>query len=281
MALFKRKKTAVESANVQSVNPEVQVGNLEERVKLLLKKNQFWWFVGHVITLTYGVKCIVSTILRRNFVPSSYYAAYFGTLLSYGIVVYLVHAPPKFSVEWIKQLSLDDNVQYFILALTWINSSPITFSLFPYVIFSAFHVMAFARSSIFPTLVPNPKPDSTLQKASAIFGKLTTTYQHKALSVAAQYEVLVLFPMIIFSALFGLTGLLQVLVFVHFLRYKYMISERTGMAFSSLNAFLDKWLVANQSCPIIVRQMYVAVRDAVYHYLSLAPTAASIAEQSS
>lgn len=55
------------------------------RVKKLAMNMQFAWFVGHLVTVTQAVLTIFSS---GNW---NYYKAYYGTLLSYGIILWKAH----------------------------------------------------------------------------------------------------------------------------------------------------------------------------------------------
>lgn len=93
---------------------------------------------------------------------------------------------------------MDENVQYFLLALYWFFSSPITgkarirvddieihgelicfitVTLVPYATFSLFHALGYVRSNIIPNVFPAAPAAAASSSSSS--GASTTTWQAK------------------------------------------------------------------------------------------------------
>ncbi|KAG1089984.1 hypothetical protein G6F42_019823 [Rhizopus arrhizus] len=98
---------------------------LQARVLSLVKTLQFAWFSGHVLTLLGTVLYAITVALFR---ANTYFykLAYFGALLSYGVVIYKSHGKPQPNANYARKLVMDENAQYLLLALFWFFSAPIT-----------------------------------------------------------------------------------------------------------------------------------------------------------
>ncbi|KAG8694088.1 hypothetical protein FRC08_008718, partial [Ceratobasidium sp. 394] len=136
---------------------------------------------------------------------------------------------PAANLDFLKRAMADENCQYFLLAIFWLLTKPVSLSLVPYAIFSTFHVLTFVRTTVLPKLAP-PKPparegerqskDTPLQKQ---LHALVKSQYDPAMNVCAHAELVILLRTIIGVPLFW-NGFLAPIAFAHFLRLRFYYS---------------------------------------------------------
>lgn len=125
------------------------MSTLLDRVKLLASSQQFFWALGHFITL------INAIIYLLSYNSSNYYTALFGTLVSYGLVLYRTYANSIQSPGIARKIAADDNFTYAFLSLSWYTSPfVLSVALIPFATYSIFHVCQYTKSEILPKLFP-------------------------------------------------------------------------------------------------------------------------------
>ncbi|KAJ1946168.1 Transmembrane nucleoporin [Linderina macrospora] len=250
------------------------------RLTNLVQTAQFYWWVGHVVVLTFGS----TYYLKRPFGWSTanwYYTyAYMGALLSYTIVIYKTYGPPQLNLAFVRRLILDENVEYLLLAFYWFTQRPIVVTLLPFVVFSLFHVITYSRSTLIPIVFPSvpaelqaarqangaPVALSPAARASKLLGELSTKYYSKALREVGVWEVAVIGVWLVLGAITFQTPLLAPIFYAQFLRFRFALSAPTRQAFRRVRTFLDGVLVppqANPSVPRVVTDVYIKGRDAL------------------
>ncbi|KAJ1341499.1 hypothetical protein BSLG_003927 [Batrachochytrium salamandrivorans] len=167
----------------------------------------------------------------------SYYKALYGTLLSYGIILYKSYGIPQFNTEYLNRLIRDENTQYFMLALIWTTSAPLSVALIPYATFSLLHILNYTRNEIFSNLVGTS--NASINALSQSIGKFVQANHAKAIYFVSNTE---------------------------FLSFRYVFSPVTKQVVSGLDATLDKYIGSNPSLPTIVRTVYGKARDMIASY---------------
>lgn len=207
----------------------------------------------------------------------AYKAAFFGSLITYGIVLFKTYSNPRtrgpLNVQLIGKLWADENTQYFVLAIYWFVSEPIALALVPYFCFSVFHFLTYLRTNVIPTFDPSASsPDS--QTPGARVSKLSQDWvkanHEKAMRLVAAIEVLALGSRVFFGVLtFGYilpsTSFTALMVVVSFLRYRYFTSAFTRQQFSQLALQIDH-AVADQRVPPVARQGWATVKGLIANY---------------
>ncbi|KAJ1961663.1 Transmembrane nucleoporin, partial [Dispira parvispora] len=97
-------------------NPQASRQSLGERLMATAQTIEFVWWLGHILTVVFGMLYVIN-LLTFSSVSSYYYKAYLGTLLSYALVIYKTHGQPQFNTGFLQRIGSDENVQYFFLAL--------------------------------------------------------------------------------------------------------------------------------------------------------------------
>lgn len=197
--------------------------------------------MGHVLLLLCTVVWLPSALRHPFSTPKtaySYRLAYIGGLTSYGIVCFKALGTPAPNLAFLKRAMADENCQYFLLAIFWLLTKPVSLSLVPYAIFSTFHVLTFVRTTVLPKLAP-PKPparegerqakDTPLQRQ---LHAIVKAQYDPAMNVCAQAELAILVRTIIGVPLFW-NGFLAPIAFAHFLRLRFYYSIFSRSAIKS------------------------------------------------
>ncbi|KAI8889572.1 hypothetical protein K501DRAFT_320261 [Backusella circina FSU 941] len=248
--------------------------SLQDRVLALVKTLQFSWFMGHVFTLIGTLIYVVSLVLFRSS-TLFYKVAYVGAIVSYGVVIIKSHGTPKPNAEYARNLVMDENAQYLMLAVFWFFSSPIAVTLIPFAIFSIFHALGYVRTNIIPTVFPRPRTSggaaassNTWQvKTQQQIKSLTDKYYSIAMSFVAQSEVTIIAVRLVFGLL--RLQFLPIFIFSQFLRFRYHLSTYTRQTFSDLRVKADALLLppnADPRIPPIVTKAYTTIQGLIIRY---------------
>ncbi|KAF5337099.1 hypothetical protein D9611_003233 [Ephemerocybe angulata] len=236
------------------------------------------WAGGHFLLLASALRIFLSWVTFGS--PSSwwYKASFSGALLSYAIVcIHLNSILPTRNDAWLtrwvpKMWSMPEvlkslqNVQYFALAIFWWTSKPVTIALVPYAIFSLFHALTFARTTLMPQLLP-PGPPATaggpptpppLAKRLQVWVKAN---YDRAMSVVAYAEILI-FVRVLLGAITFQNSLLSPLIVAHFLRQRYHQSAFTRHAVANVDAQLSQ-LARRPGIPPVVDQVWQRARGLI------------------
>ncbi|KAI8799711.1 hypothetical protein BJ742DRAFT_781099 [Cladochytrium replicatum] len=244
--------------------------SLTQRLSKIVVSLQFVWFLGHVTTVFQTFMYLFYSRFAKSG-ASSYSKAYYGTMLSFCIILYKAHGVPQFSRAYLQRILMDENTQYLLLSLIWLTSGPIWVTLIPFCTFSFFHALTYTREQILPNLFPAPgaATPGTFSFARAVsnrIGQFMTTYQTPALYFVAYTEVYIIFPYVVLSILFGRASILTPLLYGHFLRFRHFFSPMTKEAFRDARTRFDGWILGNASVPAFVKSGYTRVRDLIEKY---------------
>ncbi|OAJ43496.1 hypothetical protein, variant [Batrachochytrium dendrobatidis JEL423] len=193
-----------------------------------------------------------------------YYKALYGTLLSYGIILYKSYGIPQFNTEYLQRLVRDENTQYFMLALIWVTSAPLSVALVPYATFSTLHILNYTRNEILPNLIGTTTP--TVNSLSQAIGKFVQTNHAKAIYFVSNTEVWVIMPMTIVTIFTGHTSFFTPLVYGQFLSFRYSFSPVTKQVVAGMDQRLNMWIVGNDRVPMFLRNLYSKARSLVVQY---------------
>ncbi|KAI8924016.1 hypothetical protein BC831DRAFT_467988 [Entophlyctis helioformis] len=234
---------------------------LAARLQQVLFKLQFLWFVGHLTTVIQSLLFIVYGFYRPE--GKNYYKAYYGTLLSYGIILYKSYGVPQFNMNYVQRIVRDENTQYFMLALIWVSSAPISVTLVPYFVFSFLHILNYVRNEIIPnTLGTSSALGNTVAQR---LGTFVNANHAKAINLVANHEVWVVMPFTILTIFMGQTSLFTPLVYAQFLSFRYAFSPVTKQVFRGVETKFDGWL-ANPRVPEWGRTGYRKVKELIVRY---------------
>jgi len=214
----------------------------------------YLWASGHFLLLFSSLKYVWATITFQTAFSWWYKAALTGALISYAIVCQKSLGTPQPNAAFVRRALLDENVQYFLLAFFWWSSKPIVFALFPYMIFSLFHVLTFIRTGLMTQFLP-PGPPATAggpPTPHPIAKKLqvwTKANFEPAMRVVAYIE-LVLFVRVLIGAITFQSSIIAPLVYSHFLRQRYYQSSFTREAVHATDAKINEFAHKDGTPPV-------------------------------
>jgi len=219
----------------------------------------YLWASGHFVLLVASLRYFLAWITFKAVSTWWYKASFTGALMSYAIVCHKSLGTPQPNAAYIKRALLDENVQYFLLAIYWWSvRKPIAITLFPYMIFSLFHALTFTRTTLFPQFLPSgppataggaPGPHPLAKKLQAWVKANYDT----AMKIVA-YTELVIFVRVLLGAITFQNALLSPLIYAHFLRQRYYQSVFTRDAIAKTTKTVDQY-VAKANNPT-VSQVY-------------------------
>ncbi|GAA5845936.1 hypothetical protein JCM3766R1_000865 [Sporobolomyces carnicolor] len=236
------------------------------------------WAVGHGLVLLGTIHTFLGFV-TLSFRSKSYYLAYAGAILSWGIVVYKSLGVPQPNRAYVQRALLDENVQYLLLALYWFLTKPIAFTLLPFATFSLFHTLTFLRTSVLPKVPTAPAKSAASSSAAsqaqptsagARLSKAIQTWvkanYETAMLFVAYIEVGLVFGRILLGAITFQNSLLTPLIFGHFLRLRYYLSPPTRTAFGWLNGQVEHHVIKNASVPAVAKKGVTMIRELIIRY---------------
>ncbi|CEG72222.1 hypothetical protein RMATCC62417_07813 [Rhizopus microsporus] len=218
------------------------VNSVSSRLNTLVQEKQFYWWLGHIYIVLNSV-FYFSSVLSFHANPVYYKRAYMGALLSYAIVIYNSIRANKEAFDI--HILCDENVHYFVIAFYWYSAPPIAVTLIPFVIFSIFHMLTYTRTNIIPLFIPKKKNTQGLfiEKIDHQI-KLFTERQHNtAIKLAAYIEIIVISLRLVLGIFMFSTSILSIIVFIHFLRLRYYLSNESREAMHQISYHMDQWLL--------------------------------------
>ncbi|KAJ3362551.1 hypothetical protein GGF32_005996 [Allomyces javanicus] len=276
---------AADAASAQSPPPPPpapelwyhRLGGYFVRVSLTMRKPQFVWYCGHVLTVA---GFLLHLVLKGN--KPMFIIGLAGALVSYLVVMYRQHQPQYRKRGFratVRALAADMNAHYVWLALFFmVSGAPCTPVLLPYFMYSLFHALTYYRSVLVPNLWPGGPAalPAFIQRLLDRHANLTSAIQPRALAFAAYWEVLVTPVYVVIQVLLMQQLVLAPLVYANFMTKRYQTAAGTRAAFHTLRAWGDDWIVplttdewtAGVGGKAIgsVGAAYIAVRNGVIRY---------------
>lgn len=202
------------------------------------------WFAGYISFLLCSTLYFLNTFLwiPIPFESRVYSISLLSLAMSFSTVVYKSYGMPRLSAKYLQDLLLDSNAQYSLLCLVLSFQAESFVALIPLYIYSIYHVLGFIGSK-------------------APFVTQIFSLQPQLLSIAARFEIYALFHLL-WVWLCGRGSLLTIIVYLQFLRFQYIVSAKTRIAFQQFRMQLDQ-LTGHPKCPGIVRNIYDSVKGLV------------------
>ncbi|XP_006009556.1 transmembrane protein 33 [Latimeria chalumnae] len=154
----------------------------------------------------------------------------------------------QLSRAFLAQALQEDSCHYLLFSLIFVNSYPVTMSIFPIFLFSLLHATAYTKK-VLDAMGPDSIPflRSLLEKLNA--------NQQNILKFIACSEIF-LMPATVFMLLSGQGSLLQPFIYYRFLTLRYS-SRRNPYCrtlFTELRIFVEH-IITKPACPAFVRKM--------------------------
>lgn len=274
--------TAPRSGSNRTVAATTNFNTFIQLLKPKLTTPQFFWFLGHVSTLINCVLYLFFSFFSANISQKYYKYSLISIISTYLIVLYQVYKSSNaFSFFNLKNFTNNDNFQYLSLALLWYlvsNHKVIGGGLYPFIIYSTFHVLNYFKNFILPIL-PSVTPDTKTLIENRI-NHFVRTYNEQSLVVSSNLEVLILFQLIISSPLvlyylltnFWLAFINVVVLaqFVVFIKLRYRQSKYIKGTFDGTIYKLDVFMNSGRVPPQFV-QAYVNLKLKAAQYVKMIP----------
>ncbi|KAG1749716.1 uncharacterized protein EDB91DRAFT_1235187 [Suillus paluster] len=148
----------------------------------------YLWAGGHFLLLLSGSRYFLAWMMFKTVSSWWYKASFLGALMSYFIT-------PQPNMAYVRRALADENVQYFLLAIFWWTSRPVT-------------------------CPPQPHP---LAKKLHLWVKANYDTAMRVVAIAE----LVIFARVLFGALLFRNSLMMPLVYAQFLHQRYFHSQFT------------------------------------------------------
>ncbi|XP_043917445.1 transmembrane protein 33 isoform X2 [Protopterus annectens] len=173
---------------------------------------------------------------------------------------------PRFQLSraFLAQALLEDSCHYLLFSLIFVNSSPVTLSIFPVFLFSLLHATTYTKK-VLDAIGPN-----SLALLRMLLEKINVN-QLNILKFIACNEIF-LMPATVFMLLSGQGSLLQPFIYYRFLTLRYS-SRRNPYCrtlFSELRILVEH-LIMKPACPSLVRRLCLST---IAFISRLAPTVA-------
>ncbi|AET37739.1 Per33p Ecym_1517 [Eremothecium cymbalariae DBVPG len=224
------------SANTQGKVNSRPVAPLATVLRTKLKQPQFYWFLGHFLTLYHYFRYSLS--FKQASIRHQYGSVLFYVFITYGIVLYQFYKSGQLKPSTVKsQLRTLDNLQYFVMTFVlWCckNSKIISTATLSPVIFALFHSLNYFKENLLPALPLQPAMKNLLTTRIAFF---IANYNEQCLMIAQNSEfitlvqVIVLLPIDFFWLLirFNIQNLLKfvaVATYLWFFKLRYVQSPQ-------------------------------------------------------
>ncbi|PSK40110.1 hypothetical protein B9Z65_8050 [Elsinoe australis] len=260
--------------------PPAQGATTQERLLQLASSLQFAWFAGHVTLLLTTLRFVLSYITFNSmsrWSRFSYRTAFIAATTTYGIVVYKsTKARLRAGRGMGGPLAIigDENVQYLLMALVWLISYQVPLAIFPFAVYSVFHVATYTRSNLLPALYPAPapagptptspggKPKSNSALADTI-GRFVKDHYDSSMTLVAILEIVLWFRLLGPALLFRKGTWLLLGAYTVFLRARYAQSTFVQGAIGQVGARIDAQ-TNRQDMPPAVRQGWETVKGLLH-----------------
>ncbi|KAG2075217.1 hypothetical protein BDR04DRAFT_1126488 [Suillus decipiens] len=222
----------------------------------------YLWAGGHFLLLLSGFRYLLAWIMFKSVSSWWYKASFLGALMSYFIT-------PQPNAAYVRKALADENVQYFLVAIFWWTSRPVTIALLPYFVFSLFHALTFTRTTLMPQFLPpgpplaagGPPQPHPLAKKLHLWVKAN---YDTAMRIVAITE-LVIFARVLFGAILLRNSLMMPLVYANFLHQRYFHSQFTRDAVTLADKRITD-LSNYPSLPPVVGQGWMRVRELIVRW---------------
>jgi len=235
----------------------------------MVTTQHYVWAAGHFIFLCSAFRYFLSYVTWRAASAWWYKASFTGALVSYVIVCHKSLGVPQPNAAWLRKALIEENTQYFLLALFWWSSRPIALALLPYTIFSMFHALSFIRTTAIPRFLP-PGPPATaggapqphpIAKRLQVWVK--TNYDPAMKAVA--YTELLIMLRIVLGVLTLQNSLMSPIFYAHFLRQRYYHSAFTRDAVAVVNQRIDGYV--SSGAPPMVAQAWGWIKTMIIRWV--------------
>lgn len=224
-------------------------------MKSRIRQPQFYWFLGHVMTLYHFLKLHLS-LFNVNNQRYHYNRSLLYIIISFGIVLYQFIRSKQLNISnFFINLYKLDNLQYFTLysilyLLNNLSGQKIILNggIISPAIFSLFHILNYFKENLLPYLNMIPQR----QMISSLISMFISNYNEKCLILAQSWEIILMFRYVIMSVpltllkflislivfqrfnglLFG--QLIMILTYIKFIKWRYIANKQFSLIFNEM-----------------------------------------------
>lgn len=221
-------------------------------IEKLIQSPEFAWFGTHVVAI---VSYLLSLFFRKSAALGGILTriTFLSEAASFGIILF-----EKYGTRFnYRQLLVDDNAHYFSLALVWLLSSYRLFAAAPFVIYSLFHALTYARAYLLPAF--GYPQTSNVSRAIESFIK---TRNGQFTTLASGLELFILLRLFVGLLSFKKGSILLFVVYAVFFRLRYAVSGYTRNVVHQAEVHVDS-IVNNPNLPPVVKETWVKTKGAV------------------
>lgn len=237
-----------------------RVHTVQENLILLAKTPEFYWALGHVVTLISAISYLFSFRSSGATPEILYRLAYVGVLGSYGLIIY---GTVKTRTVKLAALLADNNVQYAFDALIWFFAPRTVLSLAPFILFAIVHVLGFLQEQILPAL--NYPSTSGL---SVRISSLIKNNHERLLNYSANFELILLVVLIFKALIFAKRSWIVLVAYSVFVKLRYESSVYTRSALKAYEVRLDG-VLSDPRLPVQVKQLWAKVKSVLRNYVGV------------
>ncbi|KAK6456228.1 uncharacterized protein RJT20DRAFT_5620 [Scheffersomyces xylosifermentans] len=224
----------------------------QEKLLETIKTLQFAWFVGHFVTL---ISVFYYTLTYIRIFPSTYklwyVTALLGVIESFGILVYQLVQKNGFNVGLLLK---DDNTHYFLYGLLFLWMRPyVLLTLFPFALFSLFHVLVYVKGYILPIFRLENSP------ISEHIGNFVSKSNTKSIQLASGLEIVTYVWLFFRMLAFRKRSLSPFLAYTVFIKKRFETSVYTRDFFKQIEVHIDTNV--NKIGHPTLKNVWVQVKD--------------------
>ena len=238
-----------------NAGPQRRPMSLATIMRSRLRQPQFYWFLGHVMTLYHFLRLHLSLFSVSN-QRYHYNRSLLYIIISFGIVLYqFIRSKQLNASNFFINLYKLDNLQYFILysilyLLNNLSGQKIMLNggtISP-AIYSLFHILNYFKENLLPYLYMIPQRSMI----SSLITMFISNYNGKCLILAQTWEIILMFRYVIMSVpviflkilinliifhkfdglLFG--QLIMILSYIKFIKWRYVANKQFSMIFNEM-----------------------------------------------
>uniref|UniRef100_A0A9L0I4N8 Transmembrane protein 33 n=1 Tax=Equus asinus TaxID=9793 RepID=A0A9L0I4N8_EQUAS len=235
---------------------------IREQFMMTNKLDTAMWF-SRLFTV-YCSALFVLPLLGLHEAASFYQRALLANALTSALRLHQRLPHFQLSRAFLAQALLEDSCHYLLYSLIFVNSYPVTMSIFPVLLFSLLHAATYTKK------VLDAKGSNSLPLLRSVLDKLSANQQN-ILKFIACNEIF-LMPATVFMLFSGQGSLLQPFIYYRFLTLRYS-SRRNPYCrtlFNELRIIVEH-IIMKPACPLFVRRLCL---QSIAFISRLAPTVA-------
>lgn len=186
-----------------------------------------------------------------------YKEVYTAVISTYGIVLYETYGRNGARALNPMLLLKDENIQYTLVSILWLLTTPFFGTLPPFAIFSVLHILSYTRSYLLPLAGHSDK--SPLSQRIANF---THSYNAQLMVFASSSEFFVLVRLLFYVLSFRAQAIIQAAAYFAFFKLRFNTSQYTRHVVKTWEVRVDG-LLSHPSVPPVIKHGWVNFKGAV------------------